>query len=139
MSTWRKVGCCLVTAVAAFSALAAIDADSYVQRGLVAQWDGIDNLATGTHVADTNVWVDRTGNSTDLTAGHLSFADGLCAYLKGKTITSTCSKLPLYYADSTIEIHAFSPKFTGHRSIVSILTSGQGSCFFWDACEQNFG
>ena len=64
MTTWRKVGCFLVTAVAAFSALAAIDADSYVQRGLVAQWDGIDNLATGTHVADTNVWVDRTPSRT---------------------------------------------------------------------------
>ena len=64
MTTWRKVGCFLVTAVAAFSALAAIDADSYVQRGLVAQWDGIDNLATGTHVADANVWVDRTPSRT---------------------------------------------------------------------------
>ena len=64
MTTWRKVGCFLVTAVVAFSALAAIDADSYVQRGLVAQWDGIDNLATGTHVADTNVWEDRTPSRT---------------------------------------------------------------------------
>ena len=139
MTTWRKVGCFLVTAVAAFSALAAIDADSYVQRGLVAQWDGIDNLATGTHVADANVWVDRTGNSTDLTADYLSFADGMCAYLKGKTITSTCSKLPLYYADSTIEIHAFSPKYTKHSSVDNMLSSGQGSGFFWQNGEQNFG
>ena len=140
MNTWRKVGCCLATVAGlSFGAIAAIDADSYVQRGLVAQWDGIDNLATGTHVADTNAWVDRTGNSTDLTASHLSFADGMCAYLQGKTITSTCSKLPLYYAESTIEIHAFSPKFTGHNSVDSMLSTGQGSCFFWQAGEQKFG
>lgn len=36
-----------------------VDADSYVKDGLVAQWDGTDNVATGTHDPAATVWRDR--------------------------------------------------------------------------------
>lgn len=39
---------------------------SYVQDGLITQWDGIDNVGTGTHDPTTNVWKDLKGNN-DLT------------------------------------------------------------------------
>ena len=39
---------------------------SYVQVGLVAQWDGIDNVGTGIHDPTTNVWKDLVGDC-DLT------------------------------------------------------------------------
>ena len=39
---------------------------SYVQDGLVAQWDGIDNVGTGVHDPTTNVWKDLKGHN-DLT------------------------------------------------------------------------
>ena len=39
---------------------------SYIQEGLVAQWDGIDNAGTGAHAANASVWKDLKGN-LDLT------------------------------------------------------------------------
>ena len=141
MRAWHnKVGCCLaVIAGLSSAAVAAPDADSYIRRGLIAQWDGIDNLGTGTHVADTNVWVDRTGNSTAFTASYLSFTDGMCAYLQGARITSTCSKLPSTYAESTIEVHAFSPRYTVRGSIDALLSTGQGGTLFWQEGKSNYG
>ena len=140
MSIWEKAVVGLATVAGlSFPSVAAIDADSYIRRGLIAQWDGIDNLATGTHVADTNVWVDRMGNSTDLTASYLSFTDGKCAYLQGKRIASTCSKLPTTYAESTMEIHAFSPQYTRHNATDALLSTGQGGTLFWQDGSANFG
>ena len=39
---------------------------SYVQNGLIAQWDGIDNAGTGTHDPNAKVWKDLKG-SLDMT------------------------------------------------------------------------
>ena len=59
----------MVTVVAAIcctgAALAALTSRSYVQDGLVAQYDGIDNAGYGIHSDSTNVWVDLTGNGND--------------------------------------------------------------------------
>lgn len=35
---------------------------SYVQDGLIAQWDGIDNIGAGVHDPDAKVWKDLAGN-----------------------------------------------------------------------------
>ena len=35
---------------------------SYVQSGLIAQWDGIDNQGTGTHDPTATTWKDLVGN-----------------------------------------------------------------------------
>ena len=60
------LGC--VWAVAASAALpaAAYTSASYVQDGLIAQWDAIDNEGTGTHNPAATVWKDLAG-PTDLT------------------------------------------------------------------------
>ena len=44
----------------------ALSAHSYVQKGLVNQWDGIDNQGTGTHDSTASVWKDLSG-AIDLT------------------------------------------------------------------------
>ena len=56
-----------VATMAAFAlpASAALDAHSYVQRGLAACYDGIDNAGTGTHDPSAIVWKDLTGNGND--------------------------------------------------------------------------
>lgn len=41
------------------------DAHSYVTTGLVAQWDGIDNVGTGTHDPTSTTWRDLTGHGYD--------------------------------------------------------------------------
>ena len=53
---------CAGAVLGGFSASADIPASAYVQDGLVAQWDGIDNAGTGTHDATATTWVDRVGN-----------------------------------------------------------------------------
>ena len=52
---------CAGAVLGGFSASADIPASAYVQRGLIAQWDGIDNAGTGTHDANAETWVDRIG------------------------------------------------------------------------------
>ncbi len=46
-----------------------LTAYSYVQKGLVACWDGIDNAGTGVHDATVRTWKDLTGNGYDGTLG----------------------------------------------------------------------
>ena len=43
----------------------ALTSRSYVRRGLVAQFDGVDNAGFGLHDGATNVWTDLTGNGSD--------------------------------------------------------------------------
>ena len=43
----------------------ALTSRSYVRRGLVAHFDGIDNAGFGLHDDATNVWTDLTGNGRD--------------------------------------------------------------------------
>ena len=58
----------LITGVISIVALGAFayDSSSYVQSGLIAQWDGIDNAGTGTHDPNATVWKDLVG-SLDMT------------------------------------------------------------------------
>jgi hypothetical protein len=57
----------VVVARAALPALAtSYTSASYVQDGLIAQWDGIDNEGTGVHNPSATVWKDLKG-SNDLT------------------------------------------------------------------------
>ncbi len=59
------------SAALALHASAALTARSYVQRGLVACYDGIDNAGAGTHDPSSTIWKDLTGNGYDgsLSAG----------------------------------------------------------------------
>ncbi len=60
----------LVTTLAVMAAFAATGAGaapasrSYVQRGLVAQYDGIDNAGTGTHDSSATTWKNLAGDAT---------------------------------------------------------------------------
>ena len=44
---------------------------SYIQEGLAAHWDGIDNVGRGQHSSSTNIWKNlaSTGSTYDLTLG----------------------------------------------------------------------
>ena len=112
---------------------------AYIQRGLVAQWDGIDNAGTGTHVADTNAWTDLAGNCEPLSSAALSFVDGDCAWLQGKALETICSALPTVYSASTIEAHGYASKFTSHPSTDDLIGCGQGCSIFWQADSTKFG
>lgn len=56
-------------------AQAKIDADSYIQDGLCAQWDAIDNVGTGTHDPSAKIWKDRVGGIEVNIDGKGSYVD----------------------------------------------------------------
>ena len=52
---------CICVAAAAHGAV-----DGYVQSGLIAHWDAIDNVGTGVHDASATTWKDLTGLHADM-------------------------------------------------------------------------
>ena len=56
-----------LAAVATVASFGAINSRSYVQGGLVAQYDGIDNAGFGQHSSDASTWVDLTGHGNNAT------------------------------------------------------------------------
>ena len=58
-----------VSLVAVFKVPAGLNAYSYIRKGLVANFDGIDNAGTGAHDSSATTWVDLTGNANDATKG----------------------------------------------------------------------
>lgn len=48
-------------------------AKSYVQDGLIALWDGMENVGWGVHDAQATVWKDLTGNGFDAVLGSACF------------------------------------------------------------------
>lgn len=98
----RIAASALCGAMAFASAVAyAYTSASYVQDGLIAQWDGIDNTGIGVHDPGAKVWKDLTGNYdlTLLPKGGWS-ADGRSLTVYGAA--AVCSNsLPAY---KTIEV-----------------------------------
>ncbi len=92
-------------------------AHSYVQSGIIAHWDGIDNANTGTHNASATTWTDRVAgrkfelHNTAWNSGNkLSFnGSSSYAFLSGtdtsKTFTIVASKgtmeIPAWFSSST--------------------------------------
>ena len=57
----------LVALCVAADAHAALSAKSYVAEGLIAQWDGIENVSYGgAHDSSTNRWIELTGKGPNL-------------------------------------------------------------------------
>ena len=61
------VAVCAVVVGGAYFARADIPASAYVQDGLIAQFDAIDNAGMGTHDANAKTWKDLSGNGNDAT------------------------------------------------------------------------
>ena len=51
---------------------------SYVQDGLIAQWDGIDNVGTGTHDPTATVWKDLAGHNDLTLTNSAAWRRGIC-------------------------------------------------------------
>ena len=86
-----KLSSFIVAGAVAFSlhdALAEFTADSYIQDGLIAQWDGIDNAGTGTHDPNATTWKELKGDLAT-TATALTFINGNAAYFNGTPDTGT--------------------------------------------------
>ena len=65
MSGFARLAVACAAALCGFGVTAATSL-SYVQDGLVAQWDGIENIGRGQHDGTATAWADLTGNGHDL-------------------------------------------------------------------------
>ena len=78
-----------VAAVLALGEAFGYTSASYVQSGLIAQWDGIDNAVSGArriHRDDASTWADLSGGGHDMSgfSGSFGFAnDALVKTAKG--------------------------------------------------------
>ena len=86
-STFASAAMAALMAVAAQTGKAdGIAASLYVQGGLVACWDGIENAGAGTHDADATVWKDIVGGrefaltGTTVEADRMTFAGNATSY-----------------------------------------------------------
>ena len=76
----------------------------YVQDGLIAQWDAVENAGAGLHVADTAVWKDLAGSHDfNFSSRAHTFADGLLLLPTGSGVTVTLAEFA-NCTNKTVEI-----------------------------------
>ena len=105
---------------AASHAVADAASRAYVQRGLVAQYDGIDNAGTGSHDSTATTWKNLTGDTS---------LDGTCANelswsAKGWSVSGDCKPVTvgsglaavISKTNCTIEV-ACKPSFVNKRFV----------------------
>ena len=99
--------------------------EGYVTDGLVARWDGIDNVGTGTHDPAATVWKDLAGN-LDLTfnssAGSVGWTGGN-ALLLGGGYAYNANNAPAY---KTIEVVFKMTDVTGRVLFNGANNNGSG-------------
>ena len=82
-------------------------AADYVQEGLVAMWDGIENIGYGQHDDDATTWVDLTGNGYNLPCAAGSVYENAVRYSSSYQVT---------YDSSPIDGHAMTLQAVIDRS-----------------------
>ena len=94
------------------------------QEGLIAQWDGIDNVGTGTHNPDAKTWKDLVGTrDLALVSGKAAFADGNALECLSRSAGYAAGPAAVCPGYKTIEIVC--TQKTG-SSIAVIVSAGSG-------------
>ena len=109
--------------------LAPPTARDYIQDGLVAMWDGIENAGWGTHDPNATVWKDLTGNGYDLPLSTATLEVLSNGVRRKSTVThSTASKVRWINTPSrTLEICVTAPSSIPGVSQVLLATTSVGS------------
>ena len=121
----------------------ALNAYSYIRKGLVANFDGIDNAGTGAHDSSATRWVDLTGNGNNANKGanaSWNGTDGWTSSTDGKPMTVPESNGAATTIAGTTATKVFTAQFA-----VKPSRSDARQCFFgqWDkkgvSIEHNSG
>jgi hypothetical protein len=104
-------------------------AKDYVQDGLIAMWDGIENAGWGVHDQNATVWKDLTGNGYDLPLSTATLEILSNGVRRKNTVThSTESKVRWINTPSrTLEICVTAPSSISSGSQVLLATTSVGS------------
>ena len=110
-----------------------LNAYSYIRRGLVANFDGIDNAGTGSHDSSATTWVDLTGNGNDAAKGSNASwngMDGWTSSADGKPMTVPEGNGAATTIAGTTVTKVFTAQFAAKPSRHNVR-----QCFFgqWDS------
>ena len=93
---FRYFALCISSFLLAFAASAALSAKSYVDKGLIAHWDGIENVSYGgAHDNTATTWTELTGNGPNIAkpTGSAFVNEGLqTVRANGTTIAAATAK-----------------------------------------------
>ena len=67
----------------------------YVQDGLVAMWDGIENIGIGKHSNTATEWVDLTGNGRDMQLINDAYFNANSIVAEGHPVAEYTNSIPL--------------------------------------------
>ena len=117
--TWAKSGGELPTA------------KDYVQDGLIAMLDGIENAGLGKNDANATVWVDLSGNSNDVDVDltQASWEDGFL-----KVTGTTCTRDEEITNIATLEVlfrDSSEDTYPGNKGPFFVLGEMKGPCCLW--------
>ena len=121
----------LVAARTAAWAKSGYTAKDYVQDGLIAMLDGIENAGRETHYANATVWVDLSGNGNDVDVDltQASWEDGFL-----KVTGTTCTRDEEITNIATLEVLFRDPRKSTHpdnNGPFFVLGERKGPCCLW--------
>lgn len=67
----------------------------YVQDGLVAMWDGIENIGVGRHSDNASEWIDLTGNGRDMQLINDAYFNANSIVAEGHPVAEYTNTIPL--------------------------------------------
>lgn len=122
---------------------AAPTAKSYVQDGLVAMWDGIENAGWGQHDATATTWKDLIGSQNFTLAQSAAFEDDcVLGTASGNTITATINSWDwlsgTIWAGKTLTMEFVQRSLFARNNDNFPLTGGYGGIFFYND-SNNYG
>lgn len=113
-----------------------ISARSYVNDGLVAMWDGIENAGWGVHDANATVWKDLSGNGYDLELRNSAHFDINSLVTAEKNNVSALLDRTLSYR--SIEVCGFADESRNSSALVcfgNYLDSGIMLVCYWNSIQ----
>ena len=135
------ISLCLFTALCASSAIGdTYTSEGYLQDGLIAQWDGINNTGLGYHVPDATVWKDLAGTYDLTLLPAKGWVSGRPALDVDRGTAQGTTVAPAY---RTIEIVYKMTKKSGHILFHTgiqkryVLINADGTKAYFDGRNQN--
>ena len=106
-------------------------ARDYVQDGLIAMFDGVENAGFGTNDANATVWVDLSGNGNDVNVDltQASWKDGFL-----KVTGTTCTRDEEITNIATLEVlfrDTLTSSYPGNNGPFFVLGERKGPCCLW--------
>lgn len=123
-----------------------VTASAYVQDGLIAMWDGIENAGWGVHDPSAPVWKDLVGNLDlqGVISSDLYFTDNALHAANGKYFEGDLSQVPTGLSNITFEacwnrLDKFNTSADSNQTIGQLVIDVFGNRFWFKTAEAQNG